>query len=622
MKFLTSIFLVLIINSALAHESNEPNLYSRLLEINKEWKHVPSREYQEKVSFSNDKDLISTHLNLVIEHLRNNAPKYLQPEQLDNRLSLLSKLQVYAQAKIFPSNLYHRERTPYFIDHLGVHCAVGYMIQQSGRPDLAFAIQNRENYADVRDIQTGGIEEWALTNGFTISELAWIQPAYMSSDPAEPLDGGTNGEITDLAYDVINNKLYFIGDFSNVTGSSDICGKVAYVQNNQIACISADLVGDPSSIFLDGQNLYLTGEFQDQGTTYNLAMYQGAGNWTFENVTDLAGAETVRMFMNSGAATINSEFAVDLGSHHEIWAHEISPNNDYTKKITVYGEVHYLSHTGNEYIYAGEFDSCLVHKSTGDSMIYCTNILIQDLSQNYHSPSGDYPEIIYSVEPYNGQFLISGQCSNAPNSTCISRMNPNTYDATTELSYGYIQTTIPGSVEIAVIKNLQVIDNTSFVFSGDFIAANFMNYGRNLAYAVEIPGQGYIIQEKGSTNRKINDFYASSDEIIIGGNFTADAFRSDLNHLASYSGFASISEVEILDLNISPNPSEGIVKLRFGKNQSGTIRVFDMKGQVIHQVELDNEKHKTLALVNTSPGLYILNIEVQGQSISKKIQLK
>jgi hypothetical protein len=621
MKFLTSLFLVLIINSALAHESNEPNLYSRLLEINKEWKHVPSREYQEKVNFSNDKDLISTHLNLVISLLRNNAPKYLQPEQLDNRLSLLSKLQVYAQAKIFPSNLYHRERTPYFIDHLGAHCAVGYMIQQSGRPDLAFEIQNRENYAYIRDIQTLGVQEWAEINGFNLQELAWIQPAYLSQETSQSIDGGTNGEVTDMAYDQIDDKLYFIGDFSSVSGSTDFCGKVAFVQNDLITCISEDLHGDPTSIFLVGTSVFLTGEFLYHGDKYNLARYQGSGDWNYENVSDHGEMPTVRMYFDPTATTIDPNFVIDLGNIHEVWANETFPNNVYMKKMTVYGKVHHLSHTGNEYIYAGDFDSCLVHTSQGDSIIYTNNILLQDLGGNYYSPTGDYPEIIYSVDPYNSQFLVSGQCNNANNNTCISKLNPNTYHATTEIPYGYIESTSPGGLETATIKSLQVRGVDEFYISGDFKAGN-MTIGYNLAFIKELPNQDYGVHGRGTANRVINDFHRGNGTTIIGGDFNADAFRSDLNHLAKISGTNHLNEEVISNFSIIPNPSSGKFKLHFDEPQNGTIRIYALNGQILEEIELKNQMSMDMNLSNLNQGLYLLSVQSAKGTISKRIEIK
>ena len=46
-------------------------------------------------------------------------------------------LKNYAAAKVFPQNSYYVNCQPYFIDHCGVHCAVGYLIKVSGHEALA-----------------------------------------------------------------------------------------------------------------------------------------------------------------------------------------------------------------------------------------------------------------------------------------------------------------------------------------------------------------------------------------------------------------------------------------------------------------------------------------------------
>jgi triosephosphate isomerase len=40
----------------------------------------------------------------------------------------------------------HSERRPYFIDHKGVHCAVGYLMLASGNNKLALQIQKEQNF--------------------------------------------------------------------------------------------------------------------------------------------------------------------------------------------------------------------------------------------------------------------------------------------------------------------------------------------------------------------------------------------------------------------------------------------------------------------------------------------
>jgi hypothetical protein len=70
-------------------------------------------------------------------------------------------------------------RRPRFVDDRGVHCAVGYLIAESGAPELARAINAEYEYAYVPDIASPALLTWAVEHGFTVEELARIQPAYV-----------------------------------------------------------------------------------------------------------------------------------------------------------------------------------------------------------------------------------------------------------------------------------------------------------------------------------------------------------------------------------------------------------------------------------------------------------
>jgi hypothetical protein len=76
------------------------------------------------------------------------------------------------------------DRRPRFIDDRGVHCAVGAMIAETGSPELARAIARDDEYAYVRDMRSPELAAWAESNGFTIDELATIQPSYTPAPTA------------------------------------------------------------------------------------------------------------------------------------------------------------------------------------------------------------------------------------------------------------------------------------------------------------------------------------------------------------------------------------------------------------------------------------------------------
>ncbi|MBI1305960.1 MAG: hypothetical protein GC181_05040 [Bacteroidetes bacterium] len=127
-----------------------------------------------------DRERIRMHLHLVIDNLKSHSSESISDEARKQRNELLKELSVYAANGIFPMNTRHKERTPYFIDHRGVACAVGYMIIQSGFEELAEQIHRENNYGYLMDLAVlyPQISSWAKDHGFTLEELAWIQPTY------------------------------------------------------------------------------------------------------------------------------------------------------------------------------------------------------------------------------------------------------------------------------------------------------------------------------------------------------------------------------------------------------------------------------------------------------------
>jgi hypothetical protein len=128
---------------------------------------------------------IRTHLTFMRERL---ARVTGSPQ----RQALLAALDRYIARGEFPRRTGdpYPGRRPRFIDDRGVHCAVGYLIEQSGREDLARAIDAEYEYAFVRDMHSPELAAWAAEHGFTIDELAMIQPEYAAPPTAERTRAG------------------------------------------------------------------------------------------------------------------------------------------------------------------------------------------------------------------------------------------------------------------------------------------------------------------------------------------------------------------------------------------------------------------------------------------------
>jgi len=167
-----------------------PTHYEQLCKLNKEWnsKQFDDPVFSQKISFTSDEELIQTHLKLVEQKLREKNVDHLSEDIQKARSKNLDVLRQYWQRGLFPKNLYHKERTPYFIDDYGTACAVGYIVIETGNEEFAQKIQRENNYALLSELnaQYPALKQWADANGFTIDELAWIQPAYCPPNPCAP----------------------------------------------------------------------------------------------------------------------------------------------------------------------------------------------------------------------------------------------------------------------------------------------------------------------------------------------------------------------------------------------------------------------------------------------------
>jgi len=160
------------------------SFYDQLCAFNFNWKnHASQAPEGESRVFASDKEYIQAHLTSVLAILRANPGNELSKEQFRSRMQLISLLDGYRLAGNFPMNYYRNERIPVFIDEHNTHCAVGYLMQQTGHEAMARRISATDNYVWVKDIKDAEVPAWQLASGFSMDELKLIQGAYFSYIP-------------------------------------------------------------------------------------------------------------------------------------------------------------------------------------------------------------------------------------------------------------------------------------------------------------------------------------------------------------------------------------------------------------------------------------------------------
>jgi hypothetical protein len=127
-------------------------------------------------SLVNEQTRIRTHLLYVEQLLRERSDAPLRAQA--KRIELLDHLHRYAEAGVFPANVKYDDRTPCFIDDGGNICAVGYLVEQTAGRAAAEAINAKHQYDELLAMNEPALDAWAAESGFTLTELAMIQPTY------------------------------------------------------------------------------------------------------------------------------------------------------------------------------------------------------------------------------------------------------------------------------------------------------------------------------------------------------------------------------------------------------------------------------------------------------------
>lgn len=175
MKTLITLCFLLLSSTA----SFSKTFFDQLCAFNFNWEKYKSQvPRQNQRYFETDDDLVYTHLSMVLPILKSNSISQFSEAQLKSRLQLIEMLNTYRQTQRFPKNTYLPKRVPVFIDQNQTHCAVAFLMQQSGYEKLALKIAADNNFAWVKDITTKGVLEWQLQSGLTLEELKLIQGAY------------------------------------------------------------------------------------------------------------------------------------------------------------------------------------------------------------------------------------------------------------------------------------------------------------------------------------------------------------------------------------------------------------------------------------------------------------
>lgn len=597
----TIVLLLISVNLAVfaISPSKKENLYKHLVEVNKEWVKYANLVPQENISFENDLERIQKHLFLVIENFKKTKNEF-SLEQNQERLNLLNVLEKYAEKKVFPINLYHKERRPYFIDHLGTHCAVGYLMQQSGYEDLARKISASENYEYLRNIKTAGVKEWASEHGFSLDELALIQPGYQVDSEYSTIDGTTNGPVTNIEQS--GAGLLFSGSFTELKGLP--CLNIGYYQDNQLSCFGNGLDGKINDL-VTYYGIYVAGKLPFENENFHLAYFEN-NQWNRFKIPNAENAEGVVV---NTKHNFNSSKLFDLvlfyeiENKSEIWSVDTLMN--YKKRAQFNGRVYDVNMDYTSTL-VGQFDSVFIFNNNQIvDTLTCNNII--SYSSNYvfnNSISGSVSETIKTVEEYNGIYYFGGTCDKYDvNSVCVSKYLNGVMQPIVPGSYMYDMFSLDSIFSVEKIR-LQQIEERLF-FSGDISAGYMYNGSGFLSYNLI----NNSLEAENNFNGTVYDFINYNGKNYFAGDFS--------NYLVRDFGSASLDEKEQTQIETYPNPTKDILNFK-GVNSQTSFQITDLLGKIISEGQLESE---LLDLTFLEEGTYFLKL-ISGTSTRVKTFVK
>ena len=353
MKKALLIFIVLFSHTSYA----EKNIYQTLISVNKCWTEQRdiSVEAIEKCNASTEKAWIQLHLSIVEQTLRTRKTNELSFYQQKNRRHCLDLLHRYWQAGNFPINEDYTYRTPIFIDKHDNFCAVGFLIKETGNEAVSRMIAANTNLAYVREMRYPEIAIWAKENGFTIDELAWIQPGYPPESRCEKIGNGVDGFVQELYVDSNTQQLFVGGKFYQAD-KSFVANNIAYVTENAGSYtwhkMGNGVNGQVNAITKFDNKIYVGGSFDSASGTAakNIAYWDGTA-WQNAGCLDGVVNDLVVFEGNLYAAGTFKSCGTDLGENFAQW-----DGSKWTMIAGLEGKINTLESVAGNIVLGGKFD--------------------------------------------------------------------------------------------------------------------------------------------------------------------------------------------------------------------------------------------------------------------------
>lgn len=574
-------------------------LAQHMLEVNSQWRAQDPLPFDalQTARFTNEADRIAQHLHMVRERLAVRGLDGLSHEQLANRLTVLAKLDAYADRGRFPLNYVLPYRNPVFIDPHGTACAVGQLIIESGNRDLAERISSEMNLAYVLDMQTSPlwpeIAAWANEHGFTAEELAWIQPAYAPNYPWIPLGGGTNGTVS-VVKKLANGDLLVAGEFTDAGGVA--VNQVAIWNGSTYSPLGTGLSGTINcAVEYDGA-LYVGGAML--GGPNDLAKWDGS-YWNFATVFNGKYPLINALHVHDGLLYAAGEMSGFAGTTNLVqvfdgaqWTPVGSPFN---------GPVNALATHHSALVAAGAFTS-IESPSLPPPVLHVA--VMGDVDWAQLGDGLDAP--VHTLLDVNGTLYAGGDLfANIVVRFGLARIADTA--ETWELllpNHGDYMNGGPGPSWIG-----SMVEFNNGIFVGGNFSISYMVglYGNNVGW---FNGTLDELQPMIVVDAEVKGVAIHDQNLIVGG-----AFDATYSHVVSLDlTTAVVDPAERVAFTLAPNPATDILRLTIGdmSKVNMTVTITDVSGRVVATLAKGSAPSMAIDVSHLPAGSYQLRTEVDG----------
>ena len=598
---------------ALNPDSPAP-LYLHLVEVNREWlHHTPDEALLENAAFATDRARIQKHLELVENELRASDISSLSSTQKVNRRHHLDVLNAYGRTGIFPTNHYHAHRQPYFRDNFGVLCAVGFLMWKDGQYEVVNRINRENNYAYITEL-AGKYPElgaWTQVNGFSVEELAWIQPGY---NPISPYleewgnGGGLNpgGHINVLAKDEAETRLFVGGNFSEIDGLP--ANSIVMWDGNTWSTLGQGVLGEVYALVYQKtgitEKLFVAGNFNlpGQPDQLNIAEYDIATQtWKGLQTGDMEGS--VYTLCLNGDLYLGGDFQKVNGTsspYMAVYRDSDQTWNPYAWALAIDGPVRAMAMVDDLMLTGGDFTK--VYQSDAGIWKDATNLA-------YFDYAGNWLTLPHSLPPVRSLAYFKGNVFTGHQITMDANGFPDAFSGINVLKEGLWFDIECFPMGNGAINGFYALDDRIYAYGGFSYYYPPISYGHGGVVFIEDSVQPLGAFEADSTIRGMIDF---QNYLYIAGDF------QQLFQLYPYPGLARISlqalstggSGGILPIHVTSTYSHLIINYP-EMEQPVQLTVYDLQGHLLVQQTLptDIDKWTFDAQSNWTNGLYFWHLQ-------------